>query len=127
MRTLIIDDEARTEINKVLVYAQEHKIDFPTMEKMMTGEVDPVGDDAFYACYINQGYRIVFSFEEQPCGWCRHLSISVDARHKLPSIPAVEIIMGECGFSGGIHDCINVWIENERAVNVLQQVKDEKN
>jgi hypothetical protein len=86
MRALIIDDEARVEINKV---------NFPTMEKMMSGEVDPVG--------------------------CRHLSVSVGARHKLPNIPAVELIMKEFGFSGDIHDCLNVWIEDERAINVIQE------
>lgn len=127
MRALIIDDEARIEINKVIAYAQDHKIDFPSMEKMMSGEADPVGDNAFYACYLNEGYRVVFSFEEQPCGWCRHLSVSVDTMHKLPNVPAVELIMKEFGFTGGVHDCINVWIENERAINVLQQVKNEKN
>jgi hypothetical protein len=124
MRALVLDDEARTEISKVIAYAQDHKINFPSLEKMMAGELYPVGDNAFYACYLNQGYRAVFSFEEQPCGWCRHLSISVDTRFKLPNVPAVELIMKEFGFSGGIYDCTNVWVEDEKAINVLQIIED---
>ena len=122
MRALIIDDEAKIEINKVLTYAEAHRIDLTATTKMMSGEQDPVGDNALYACYLNDGYRVVFSFEEQPCGWCRHLSVSVDAEDMFPSPPAVELIMKEFHFSGGLNECINVWIENEKAVNVLQQV-----
>jgi hypothetical protein len=46
------------------------------------------------------GYRVAFSFEEQPIGLCSHLSISVMGRKRkgmMPSPEAVEMICEEFG------------------------------
>ncbi len=117
MSILLIDDEARKEIAAVLKHARENPVTKQMMEKGVV-----VGDDALFACYLHTRYRCVFSYELQPCGWCRHLSISVDNPGKLPSVPAVELIMGEFGFKGDIHSQIHVWMEPPEkpyAINVL--------
>jgi hypothetical protein len=86
----------------------------------------PAGDYPNHSMKISQGYRVVFSIEEQPVGWCKHLSVSVDAVGRLPCQEAVELIMKEFGMGNDIHDCLNIWIEKEsQAVNVLTRKDSE--
>jgi hypothetical protein len=125
MRPLILDEEAKADIQKVINFAEIHKITSEILLKTLKGEYPPVGDYGPHSCQLSFGFRVVYSLEEQSVGWCRHLSVSVDSENKLPSIPAVEAIMEEFGFTGGINDCLNVWIENDKAVNVLQQAISE--
>lgn len=47
---------------------------------------------------IDYGFMAMFSFEDQPAGLVRHLSISVDAKGKLPRPEAVAMIAREFGF-----------------------------
>jgi hypothetical protein len=68
------------------------------------------------------GYRANISFEEQPAGLCRHLSVSVDRPGMLPSIDAFAMIAHAFGFSAAHHS--QVWVEEfkpgQNAVNVVQ-------
>lgn len=46
------------------------------------------------------GYRAAFSIEQQPAGWCSHLSISVAGRSvkgAMPGVEAVKMIAEEFG------------------------------
>jgi hypothetical protein len=122
MRPLILDEEAKSDIQKVINFAEAHKITSKLISKTLEGEYPPVGDYGPHSCQLSFGFRVVYSLEEQSVGWCRHLSVSVDSKDKLPSIPAVEAIMKEFGFTGSIMDSLNVWVENDKAVNVLQQI-----
>jgi hypothetical protein len=123
MRLLLIGLEEKNEINKVIDFAKKH----PITQQQLTTTI--VGDIPDYVCSITEGFRIVFSFEHQPVGWCRHISISVSDPNKLPSILAVEMIIKEFGFSDNISDQENVWIENEilpNAINVVSKIKTEE-
>lgn len=51
---------------------------------------------------IPVGVRCNLTFEEQPSGLCRHLSISVDAEGKMPNIPVVAMIAQEFGLKHGV-------------------------
>jgi len=122
---LIIDCQDREIIKKVLDFAKNH----PVTRKQLTEKSIIVGNISDYVCKIPDGFRIVFSFEDQPIGWCRHLSVSIPDRTKLPSQPAVEMIMKEFGFTGTINDQTNVWIETDvtpHAVNIIQLIDDEQ-
>lgn len=46
-------------------------------------------------------YRCAISFEEQPAGMCRHLSISVAASGKMPNEIAVKFLTEAFGFTSG--------------------------
>lgn len=128
-RVLYIGPKEREAIDKLVDFAEKHRINKDLMQKSMKREW-AAGDDPNYICYIEAGYRIVYSIEEQPIGWCRHLSVSVDDPQKSPHPMAVEMLMKEFGFRGGIQECINVWIEENvhlstgqivNAVNALQE------
>jgi hypothetical protein len=73
---------------------------------------------------IPDGYRVVFSIEEQPIGWCRHLSVSVDKKGKYPTPQAVELIMQEFGMGNDIDNSLKVWMEKEgEAINVVTKME----
>jgi len=125
VRVLCINDDVKIKIAKLVQYASDHKIDFDTVEKIAGGNQPPIGDDPNYVCFIPDGYRVAFSIEQQPDKyWYKHLSISVNNKSKLPSIPAAEMIMKEFGFVGIIKDLDHVYVEDKvrpAAVNLIQK------
>jgi len=124
---LAIDEQIRGFIERVLNYAEENKISFDMTKEMIAGTRPPIGDNRNYVCYIPVGFRVAYSIEEQPCGWCRHMSVSVSTKDRVPSIPAVEMLMKEFGFEGTINDQLHVGMEDigegHRAVNVLAMIE----
>ncbi|HEY0203837.1 MAG TPA: hypothetical protein VGC15_06800 [Acetobacteraceae bacterium] len=72
-------------------------------------------------------YSVTYSVEVQPCGLCRHMSVSVGTVPDglMPHPGAVNILAGAFGFQGGI-DSWMLWEEMTadgfRAMNVLQPV-----
>jgi hypothetical protein len=69
------------------------------------------------------GYRAAFSIEQQPCGFCTHLSISVFGRSRsgmMPSLEAVQMIAEEFGVPFPPDECWNEEFDaGEYAVNLL--------
>jgi hypothetical protein len=68
------------------------------------------------------GYRANFSFEEQPAGVCRHLSVSVDRAGMLPSLESFALIAAAFGFFTA--NPSRLWIEEfqpgHSAINIVQ-------
>lgn len=119
MRALIIDEAVKTGIAELIATANAHRHSAATLKRLMTGDLPPAGDYKQHTILIPDGFRVVFSIEEQPLGWCRHLSVSINDPNKYPHEVAVEMIMQEFGM-GLLKDCIHVWVEEEvRAINIL--------
>lgn len=123
MRALIVDDKAKAELARIAAHADKHRITKRVLKATMRGEIAPAGEAPGYTCHLTDGFKVVFSLEEQgPTGWCRHLSVSVDG-DAYPNVAAVDEIAGLLGFTEPVADCI-VWTEPEsQAVNVLQPVE----
>lgn len=76
---------------------------------------------------IPVGYRASISFEEQPAGLCRHLSISIENRPPgvMPSVIAVKMICAQFGvnFDNGL-----IWEEEYEpgrfAINIVSLDSD---
>jgi hypothetical protein len=127
MRALLIDAEAKAQIKKVIAYAQENRLSPGDLQINMGGLKGPIGDNPNHVCHFFDGYRVVYSIEQQPIGDCHHLSVSVDAKGRYPTPQAVELIMKEFGIPGTIMGCVNCWMEEEvQAINVLQLVGKEE-
>lgn len=123
MRILTIGEKEKQSIQKVIDFAKSS----PVSRKQLLKKSIIVGNIPEYVCKIPEGFRIVFSFENQPVGWCRHISISVPDKTKLPSQPAVEMIIKEFGFPERITDQDNVWVETEvlpHAINVIKKIEE---
>lgn len=110
MRPLIIDDSIRERISQCIAYSKEHVYSVADLMIRDAGAVAAPGSNLNHVVEIPVGYRCVFSVEQQR-KLVRHLSVAVDRPGKLPSVPAVEMIMKEFGFVGRINEQLNVLIE----------------
>jgi hypothetical protein len=138
MRALVITNEVREGIAKVVKCAWEAKIPFAEMEARANdkkGRYRPIGDDPGRTISIPMGFKVTFSIEEQPqpIGWVRHISVSIEARDQskpLPSLAAVGQLMLEFGFNPLNQKKDLVYLEELKggecdglqAVNILQQI-----
>ena len=124
MRPLVIGNEEKQSIARVIEFAEKHPLTRAVMEKRMENpDFSPPGDNPNFVCDIPVGFKCVFTIEEQPVGWSRHLSVSVDDPQKMPSIPAVEMLMKEFGFKGSLKECY-VYLEDNispKAVNIIEK------
>lgn len=125
MRFLLIDQIKKDIINQVREYANLHRITKTEMQaRLKDPNTLPIGDNLLHTCFIDDGYTCVFSVEEHPMGWCNHLSVSVDSTDdKLPSIPAVQMLLKEFGINKELEDCC-VYIEDSypKSVNIISQI-----
>jgi hypothetical protein len=128
MRALVIDNTAKAEITRVLSYAQKHVLKVAELIENLKGNIVPAGNNPEHVCHFFDGFRVVYSIEDQPhLGLCHHLSVSVNTKGRTPSPQAIELLMKEFGIPGTLDDCVNVWVENGIAINVLQEVKSGEN
>lgn len=102
MIPLIIDDNKLRELRS---YAENNPVTFGEMQQIIEGEVLPVGDRAGYTCFLDYGFKLVFSIEEHPCKdggtlWGRHMSVSLaePTGTRVPSIIAVQLLCQALGF-----------------------------
>jgi len=123
MRPLVIDKEAKANIAKVIQHAENNKYPRSFMiARMKSGEIP--GDLGPFTCHIQFGFRCVYTVEEQPFGWCHHLSVSIDAPGKVPNVQAIEFLMKEFGISRPLSEAKVVYFEdigNIKAVNILAE------
>jgi hypothetical protein len=133
-RALIVNDEVRAAIAARIALARKHPVPASAFEQLKANEyktdltlADRPPDferPASELVIIPMGYHCAFSFEEQPAGLCRHLSVSVDEAGKLPSPQAVEAIAIEFGFTTPPLKTSLIWTEEfdpgHRAVNLVQ-------
>lgn len=97
MRILIITSATKKEIEDLIDLAEQMKIPIDEMEKIAAGSLPPIGNNKLYSIEIQVGFRVVFSIEEHPGGWFKHLSISVRGKGNWPNMNAVEAIANEFG------------------------------
>ena len=121
MAILVINEDSKSEIQRVVKHAKEHVYSLDDLFDIKNGRLEVPGDDPAFVCVIPDGFRCVFTIENQPSGKYRHLSVSVSRKNKLPSVPAMEAIMEEFGFDGKIENSI-VNTEDDVAINVLEKM-----
>jgi hypothetical protein len=134
MVPLVIGDEQVAELKRIKEYAEAHVYTVADMYLRKQGTLQAPGDLNAFKCMIPVGFKVVFSLEQHPQQdgsyvLARHLSVSV-ARHKrVPSIPAVQMIMDELGFEKPIAECIIDMEEigkGEMAISVLESIQHAK-
>ena len=120
MRPLIIGEEQRAEIQRVRRHAEAHPFSRADLQRLIKTSVR-IGNDPNFTCTLPVGFRVTFTIEEQPAGLCRHISVSVDTDGRWPSEAAVEMIMQEFGYRGGLKSALTVYPEEpQQAINVIE-------
>lgn len=75
-------------------------------------------------------YEVAISFEEQPAGIVKHLSIGIPGSSKLPDHMVVAMICAEFGFSSFPPEDGGVWVEeyerDRHAVNIIEVTEPAK-
>lgn len=132
----MIDEAVRSEINTLIERARANPVRWADVKDAAIADVGPTLDLADRKpgferppsehVLIPVGYRAAFSFEEQPIGMFRHLSVGVDKVGSLPSPQAVMEIAAAFGMdfppAGGRVG--RIWLEEfdpgHHAVNIIQ-------
>jgi hypothetical protein len=133
---LFIDDAARDAITQAVARARARPTPWvpeladATPTGTLTLEQRKPGTDEHRQQYPSQHlmlgtYHAAISFEYQPAGLFRHLSVSSQARGKVPGLEVMEMLVVEFGFSGWpLQRPSRVWMEEferkRHAVNVLE-------
>jgi hypothetical protein len=97
---LIIGPSEKQLIKLLVEKAIENEFSMDHMLDAHNGHKVPMPHELGLEIEIPQGYRIAYSHEWQPKGVSRHISVSVDAKNKVPSLEAFDMILGEFGFKG---------------------------
>lgn len=128
MRPLLITSEIEAAVRAMCARARAHPVplewlqqhgthDFQRNVKRPPGYEPPPTEKID----IPFGYHCCYNTQQQPGLLCGHLSISVDAAGKIPSVPAVDAIAALFGTS--LAEANWVWMEefapNRTAVNLL--------
>lgn len=131
MAVLLITEQVREEIQAAVLRARARTIPWEQLKPYtIVGDKDkvvlgdrPKGFERIESerVLIPNGFRAAISFEEQPAGICRHLSVSVENPTRMPSTDAVRMVAAEFGFK---LESGKVWTEEfapgHYAVNVIE-------
>lgn len=131
-RPLVLTDEGVAEIAAVVRYAEAHRHSLAQVLAMVGKRMPPPGNDPQHCVLLPFGYRCVFSIEQQPPGWMRHLSVSVLPAPvgAAPSVEAVAVLLPLFGFTGdGLRgldhlDANEVTNDGRLVINCLQKVSE---
>jgi hypothetical protein len=134
---LVIDEQARAAIAQAIARARQTPT--PWMPELADATPDnmlpldrrkPSTDELLRKQYPSQHLRLgtyhaAFSFEHQPAGLFRHLSVASRAHGKVPGLEVMEMLVTEFGFSGWpLQRPSRVWMEEyepkRHAVNVIE-------
>jgi hypothetical protein len=89
------------------------------------GEALPKRYNMDFTIKIPFGFTVTYTVEEQPQGWCRHLSVAAERFGRVPTPEAVAMLMREFGFRATTPvQAMAFWLEpignDRKAVNVLE-------
>lgn len=122
MTILYIGEEERRSIKKLKVYAENNKYPYTEMLRLKDGKIPAPGDLPEYTLQLPH-FKIVYSVEQHPRGWMKHISVSVAKKGRFPLPEAINIIINEFGFKGKVDDNkLNyVYIDDvSQSINVMQ-------
>lgn len=126
MRVLIIGPAEKEKLKRLVKHAESHIFGMDQLLDTWNKELEPAGDMKDFVCTIPNGYKIVYSIEDQLKGNIRHLSVSVSDAGKYPSPEAIQLIMDELNYKNKLENCI-VWTEklteDSEAINIAEIIK----
>lgn len=128
IRPLILNGQSLALIAQVRAYAEANRISLAHVRRTLDNPTLAAGSNPRHNCVVPVDYFCTFSIEEQPIGWCRHLSVSVPEKGRGPNEHALELLMKAFGMYGSARDAC-LWLEDLEdegfaAINVVQPLDD---
>jgi hypothetical protein len=126
LRPLIINEPIRSAIRALREKASANPTPLGRIKELAARGLDPA--DSLYP-FADQtldlpfGYRVTYTVDQQPTAFCRHLSVSVAQRGKVPSIEAVRMLAQEFGFLNELEHCViftETFDPGHRAINIVE-------
>jgi hypothetical protein len=129
---LILGESQRADLARLRQQAASEPVDVLAVLKQCKspqGRAEHLKRMEAFTIPIPTSFMVTFSVENgHPPGPCRHLSMSVLRRERVPTPEAVWMIAEELGFQGGLERCA-VWQEDigqgDVAINVVQPITGE--
>lgn len=124
MRAVVIGPEEQKKLEALKAFAEKNVIPFARILRGVSGAEPPIGRaDDRHKLELPGGLFIVYSVEDQPCGECRHVSMSVlpHVKDVLPNPALVACVLPYLGFVRPMSKC-KVWVEKDLAINVMEPV-----
>lgn len=119
IRPVILDDAVKERVKEVMAHAEVHRFSIQDIFASMKGDsTRNAGHGRDLEVLIHFGVRVIYSIEQQPMGWCRHISISVSGEGNYPHEIVVDQILELFGIMTGYKSAIAVWDEGG-ALNFL--------
>lgn len=110
MSVLVIDKPTQDRIEVVKKYAIEHKYSLDDLKAIIAQQKPPPGDNPEHVVHIpGTGMRAVLTLEEQPCGLCWHVSLSIPKKNAHPSPSIVEPLFDIFGLDR--NSVVRCWLE----------------
>jgi hypothetical protein len=108
MIDVLLTQENEKDILNLIKYAEENKLDLAYMDELQMKQrleipIETVGDDDKAIIMLPLDFKVVFSIEEHPLGWCRHISISKNGTGNIDMYELV-FIMSKFGFTSTLED-----------------------
>lgn len=124
---LLIGHEEDVKIAELVAFATANPLDPARVIALADENLDGVRDLMdMYSIELPVGYHLTYSRENQPCGLCHHLSVSVERENQMPHPEAVEMILQAFGMEP-VMQSISIWLEpvddTTQAINLLQLVE----
>lgn len=98
MGVFVINDAVITAVEEVVAHADANRFSLHEVMRMMNRRELAPGNFPPFVVVIPIRTRCVYTIEQQPCGWCRHLSVSLMSRTALPSKIVVTELLKLFGF-----------------------------
>jgi hypothetical protein len=128
MIPMVLDDSVKDKVKELVAYAEAHRVGLAEMQERVANpsKYKPFGDEPEFHIFIPMAFFVVFTIEEWPVGWVKHLSMSVATpdTSRVPHPYAVVEIMKLFGMPEDLKDQrVHLWLEERpgltKAVNVV--------
>ena len=128
MRAMILGQEEMALIQRVKSYALSHLVSEERARQIREGDAPPVGADQGHCCEIPVGFSLVFSIEECPDFFARHLTVSINSGPELfPHPSAIEALltlfdMGALAGADRVYETTN--FRGHAAIGVVEVIRE---
>lgn len=134
MNFIMVTDATRNKAAEAMAYADANRINMHHLMSIMGKRAPSPGDDPKRVIFLPPHFYFVYTIEQQPMGWCRHITlapIKMDSGIPVPPPEVCEALIDQVfGLKLKIDDAVSVWTDNgdhdnPNTINVVWKLNNE--